>query len=339
VSSSGPRSSPLGAGSRRAVPLVTLFLIFSLTLLAGAVVADAPVDRVALTAEQASATGVAVRLIAHPEAGRPLIQAVLGPADIADAGGGGQLLALSPAGDLAALGVGALVIARLDGSQLRLTLPGGVLAAAFSADASRLVAIDGRGSLWSIATVDGSAVHVADGPFLGPLTVRADGSTVLNAVASVDAPFVSRAVSVDPQGRSSAPLTDDRLVYAAIALADGSFAVVAHQPDGTVVRRVTPSGTSVMAVPGRGAVNVAVAADGSHVAFDQDGQGVYLQDVASGETSHIADGLSARFAPDGRALLVRRDGGVAVLDLAGAVMASIGSTTVAFPPCAGGCAS
>src|SRR6266487_1527550 len=112
-----------------------------------------------------------------------------------------------------------LTLARADGSQTRVSLPG-LIGAGFAPDGTWLAVIDGRGAVWRVGTQSGAATLLGDGPFVGSPIVRTDGSVLLLAVPSVSAPISSTLVRLDPQTGSSQALSDDRLVYAAFPLAD-----------------------------------------------------------------------------------------------------------------------
>ncbi|HTE66999.1 MAG TPA: hypothetical protein VK736_12180, partial [Candidatus Binatia bacterium] len=253
------------------------------------------------------------------------------------------LLAVAPDAGMLAVAdridpVGAtLSLASADGSQLRIAVPG-LLAAAFAPDASWLAVIDGSGSLWNVAVESGVLNRLAGGPFLGPVTVEPGGTVLLASVASVEAPFVSRLVRFDPADGSVARLSADQLVYGSTLLADGSIAVVAHQPGGTVVRQLTTLGERHLADLGAGAINVAISLDGTRIAWERHADGVYVLEPEKGGARRIAAGARPRFAPDGGSLLVDDGEGTLLLGLDGSRLARL-SGSADFAACVGGCQS
>ena len=206
-------------------------------------------------------------------------------------------------------------------SQLRIQLPG-LLSAGFVAEGSWLAVIDGRGALWRVDAESGLSTPLSDGPFIGSPIVEADGSLLLLAVPSVQAPYRSELVRVDPETGVIAPLSSAELVYAVYPLSDGSLAIVAHEPGRTVVRQLVAGGEELVADLGPDAVNVAVAADGRHIAFERDGQGIFMVDAPGSAARQLGSGSRPCFAADATAILVRRGASSVVLALDGSVLAS-----------------
>ncbi|MGZ6371764.1 MAG: hypothetical protein ACXWL8_00035 [Candidatus Limnocylindria bacterium] len=304
----------------RIAAIASLPVVFAM-LAVGVASADLPSGVVRLSPADAEKAGSTIRLLRQSIDGSTLVQ-------VETRASGPTLLAISGDGDVAALAdrigepSGALTLAGIDGGQLRIQLPG-LLAASFAADASWLAVIDGGGGLWRVDAGSGSADRLADGPFVGSPIVATDGTLLLLSVPSVEAPYSSRLVRFEPTGESLTPVSDEELVYAAFPLDDGDLAVVAHEPDGTAVRRLTSHGTRPMTELGPGAVNVAVAGDG-RIAFERDGKGIFLLDAPGSAPRSIGAGSRPCFSPNGTALLVRRGGQSIALGVDGSVLASVG---------------
>lgn len=298
-------------GTVAVLPLVLALLAV------GVAAADRPSAVVHVSASDAASTGSLIGMLPHAVGSARLVEVEV-PATA-------TLLAVSPDGAQAALAdqvgqlAAQLTLARADGSQLRVQLPG-LISAGFSADGSWLAVVDGRGVLWKVDTGSGDAAAVADGPFLGSPIVAADGSLLLLSVASVEAPFRSRLVQVATSTGLVTQLSADELVYAAFPLADGSVAVAAHEPGGTVVRRVADGASALLADLGQGAVNVAVAKDGRAIAYELAGS-VFLLDQAGGPPRSLGPGSRPCFADDVSSLLVKRGPGTAAFALDGSVLA------------------
>jgi hypothetical protein len=307
-------------------------------------VAQRPPAVASLSSDQAEDQGATISIVAHPELAPGLaevrVPALTGTATTA---GTNRLLAVSPGGNQAAVAqqVGpnpsTLVLARTDGSQLLIQLPG-LIAAGFAPGGGWLAAVDGTGALWRVRTDTGMATHLADGPFIGRPTVQLDGTILALRVSSVEAPFVSRLARVALDGSAMSLLTDDRLVYGAQALADGSLAVVAQQGSGTQVWRLVGDGGREMLVDlGQDAVNVSVARSGDAVAWESAGQ-VYVRTLPGGRPTRLTSGARPHFAKDGRSLLVETPGGSALIGLDGHTIADFASQA-GFATCAAGCGS
>jgi hypothetical protein len=299
----------------------------------------------ALTAAQARQEGTAITIVPHDDLAPGLAEVrVQGWEEASVANGDRRLLALAPGGDVAAVAAqigpeqAPLILARSDGSQVQVELPG-LMAATFAPDGSWLAVIDGSGSLWRVVVADGRALRLAEGPFLGSPRIADDGGVLTLSVASIDAPYRSRLVRVAPDGSSVTQVTDDSLVYGVEPLADGSLAVIVHEPTGTqIVRAAASGGRSLMASLGLGPVHVDIASDGSAIAWEREGE-IYVRELRAGEPRRLGNGHHPRFAPDGLTLLVDQPAGTALLDLGGRSIVTFVSQA-AFGSCTGaGCRS
>ncbi len=296
----------------------------------------------ALTAAQAEQLGMAVTILQRRDIAAGLAEVhVPGWTVATRESGANRLLALSADGSVAAVAIkvgpepSTLILAHADGSQLQVRL-GGLMAAGFSPDASWLAVIDGAGSLWRVDASSGQATRLADGPFLGSPVIDVAGSILALRVASVEAPFVSRLARLAPGGAAVTLLTDDQLVYGVQPLDDGSLAVIAHQPSGTVVVREDTSGPRrLLANLGRDAVNVAIAPNGSAIAWERAGE-VFVQELPGGQPHSLARGARPRFGPDGQTVLIEVQSGTALLDLRARPIAMFASQ-MAFGACGDGC--
>lgn len=318
-------SASQGAISRRPVSdprvavLAALPLVLAL-LATGVASADPPSGVVRLSAADAARSGTSIRLARQTVRGATLVE-------VEPSQEGMSLLAVSADGRAAALAdrvgelSGALTLAMDDGSQLRIAFPG-LLAATFAPDGSWLAVVDGRGALWRLDAATGHRDRVLDGPFVGSPGISDDGSLLLLAVPSVEAPYRSQLVRAVLETGVARPVSDEELVYGAFPLEGGEMAIVAHVATGTVVRRLTSAGERPLLDLGSGAVNVAVSRAGL-VAFERAGQGIFL--VASPGSPPRGVGIGSRpcFDPAGSALLVRREGQRVALALDGAVLAAV----------------
>lgn len=336
-----PASQPVTRHARRRLALALGLLPLASGLMLGSAVAERAPAVSRVSSAEAATAGQAIVITRHEDLARGLAE-VRVPAAIAAtrATGTDQLLAVAPDGGTVAVAgqIGpestALVLARADGSQLQVQLPG-LIAAAFAPDESWLAAIDGSGALWRVASTDGAARQVATGPFIGQPAVEADGSVIALQVPSVEAPYRSSAVRVSPAGTMT-PLTDEALVYGAQPLADGSLAVIAHRPSGTVVLRLAGGETTALADLGPDAVNVAVEPAGEAVAWEHGGE-VYLRRLPAGGAQRIAEGTRPRFSPDGTSLLLDLPTGTHLVEADGSLVASF-TTQLGFAACTEGCA-
>lgn len=294
----------------RLVPLALLWLAVAVVA-ASLTSAEVPNGAIRLSRAQAGRAGVAVGLIAHRLGTSDLVEIDAGTTNM-------TLLAVSRDGASAALAdrvgdaSGSLTIAHADGSQVLRSLPG-LLGATFVPAGDWVAVVDGRGGLWRIDSLSGGAALLADGPFIGAPVVARDGSLLLLAVPSVEAPYRSQLIRLDPDGGTT-PLTADDLVYAAYPLDDGALAVVDHQPGGTVVQRLGAGVSSLLAHLGHGAVNVVVSPDG-RIAFERAGAVFDVDRMAA--PHRIGSGTRPCLAADGSALLIHRSAESVVVGMDG----------------------
>lgn len=225
-----------------------------------------------------------------------------------------------------------------DGSQLLVSVPG-VIDGELAPDGTWAAVIDGIGRLLRLDPATGSTEELAPGPFLGPIVFEVEGTLLLLGVSSVEAPWQSRLVRLDPATGALLALSGDELVYGAIPLADG-LAYSAHDTElgSTVVRRVAPTGPELVADLGSQAIEVDVSRDGSTIAYEVVGEGVYLRSAVDGTTSRIGPGGDPRFSPDGELLAVERGRSTAIVRRDGSVADRIAELTVAWSECAEECA-
>jgi hypothetical protein len=321
----GARARRQSPGDARRVALLLVIGVLFAILRIGLASAERPAQAVRLSAEDAARGGSLVDLSLRAAGGSALLQ--VQPKD-----GGARLLAVSPDGGQAALAdrvgdlSGTLTLAEPDGSQVRVSLPG-LLGAGYAMDGSWLAVLDGRGALWRVESATGDSVQLAEGPFVGTPVAAEDGSLMLLSVPSVEAPYRSRLIRFVPSSGAVTTLASDDLVYAGYPLDDGTVAVVAHQPGGTLVRKVGPGVAEVLADLGPGAVNAAVAGDGQHIAFEKEARGVFMVDRPGGSPRSLGIGSRPCFAPDSSLLLVRRDDDTAALSVDGSVLAVTGRLT------------
>lgn len=332
-----------GAAMRAGALVILASLIVMLASQAAS--ADPPAVARSLSADDARGAGLAVELSTQRRGGGSVVEVRL-PNAAAESpeAAAGRLLAISDDGTMAAIADrlapdrATLTLARADGSQLQVDLPG-LVAAGFSPRGDWLAVVDGAGVLWGLDADDGQRRQLAEGPFLGPLTVLADDHILLQRVASVEAPFASALVRVDAASGAQERLSDEALVYDAEPLADGSLAVIAHRPEGTQLRRVRLDGADeLIAELGAGAVNVSVSSDGSRAAWERHADGIYLLEVGSGDVRRLGSGSHPRFSPDGEEILVLREGRATLLSLDGRRLAALAGATAAFARCPEGCA-
>jgi hypothetical protein len=301
--SRGALARPHPAGVPRILALAAVPLIVGL-LAVGAVSAELPAAVSRLSAADAERAGATIRVARRAVRASTLVE-------VDPQATGLTLLAISSDGLQAALAdqvgeaSGSLVVARADGSQLRVRMAG-LIGAGFAADAAWLAVVDGRGALWRVESETGRSELLAAGPFIGSPTVAEDGSLLALAVSSVQAPYRSMLVRLNPATGHPAPVGDEELVYGAFPLEDGAIAIVAHQGGTTVIRRHADGEDRLLADLGRGAVNAAVARDGRRVAFEQDGAGVFLVDSPGSAARRVGAGSRPCFSADGSAVLIRR---------------------------------
>lgn len=306
------------AGDPRIAVLAALPLIVTL-LAAGVASADLPPGVIRLSPTEAERFGSVIHLVRRPVAGATLVE-------VDPPGPGASLLAMSSDGRVAALAdrvgepSGVLTLAMDDGSQLRIAFPG-LLSAAFATDGSWLAVVDGRGALWRLDAASGIHELLLDGPFIGSPVIAADGSLLLLAVPSVEAPYRSHLVRLASGGETAQAISDTELVYAAFPLEGDALAVVMHDArSGTVVRRIAGGTERPWLELGDGAINVAVARNGL-VAFERAGEGILMVDGSGSPPRSIGAGSRPCFGSEGSVLLVERDGGRVALAVDGSVLA------------------
>jgi len=317
---------PLGAhlrhqppGDARRIALLAAIPLLLATVAVGVASAGLPSGIVRLSADDAARSGSLIRLVPHAVAGSRLVEVQAGDA-------AARLLAVSPDGGQVALAdrvgelFGSLIIADADGSQVRVSLPG-LFGAGYAPDGAWLAVVDGRGALWGVDLPSGEVRQLAEGPFLGTPIAAADGSLVLLSVPSVEAPYRSRLIRLVPSSGAVTTLAADELVYAGYPLNDGTLAVVAHESGGTVVRRLGSGVSQLLADLGPGAVNVAVAKDGRHIAFEAAGRGIFLVERLGASARSLGLGSRPCFAADGSTLVVQRGDASAALSVDGSVLA------------------
>lgn len=331
------RPPTLGLRSR-ALALITLAPIAATLLVHAASAADPPPAARRLDAAEARRAGVALQLVARADLAESLVEVRPEPgSSAAGIAAAARLLDVTADGTYAATApgigpdVGSLVVARSDGSQLEVPVDG-LLDAAFAPDASWLAVIDGAGMLWAVAAEDGATRRLADGPFVAAPLVEQDGAVLALAVSSVEAPFQSILVRVSPDG-SVARISDEDLVYGTRELADGSLAVIAHRPSGTIVQRLADRRASPHADLGPDAVNVSVSEDGRVIAWQRRGEAIVR--VGDEPPRAIGTGSVRAVAPDGSAVLLQRDSDLVLLGLDGTRIATFASQA-GFARC-GGC--
>ena len=108
-------------------------------------------------------------------------------------------------------------------------------------------------------------------------------------------------------------------MYGGFPLADGSVAVVAHEPGRTVVRRLVQGASQLLADLGPGAINVSVAPNGREIAYELSGRGIFVLDRPGASPRSLGQGTRPCFAPDGSSLLVNRGIETVALALDGSV--------------------
>jgi len=310
--SASPGAVPLRVAVLVALPLVS-------ALVAAALAAGSPSGVTRLDAREAERAGRAISLVRHPIGAATLVE--LQPAEA-----GAALLAVSGDGRAAAVAdrlgepSGTLTLAMDDGEQLQVPFPG-LLAATFASDGSLLVVIDGHGALWKMDVASGSREQLLDGPFVGTPVIADDGSLLLLAVPSVEAPYRSTLVRAAIDTWVTAPISEAELVYGVVPLEGGDLAVVAHEATGTEVRLLTHGAERQLVGLGPGAVNVTVARDG-RIAFERAGEGIFVLEPPGGVPRAIGPGSRPCFAPDGGSLLVDREGFRVAISLDGSVLAT-----------------
>jgi hypothetical protein len=293
-----------------AVPLILALLA------AGLASAGSPFGVTRVSPADAERAGSAIHLLKRAVGRSTFVQVeaqAKGISLLAISAEGGDVALADQVGEVS----GSLTLAQTDGAQLRIPMPG-LLAASFAADGSWLAVVDGRGALWRVDATSGRTALLADGPFIGSPIIEGDGSLLLLAVPSVEAPYESRLVRLASATASVTRLSDRELVYAAFPLDNRDLAIVAHESDGTSVYRLTNAGEEFLVGLGLDAVNVTVAGNG-RVAFERSGE-ILAIDAPGSPPRVIGVGSRPCFAPDGSSLLVRRGNRTLALDMAGSVL-------------------
>ncbi len=246
-----------------------------------------------------------------------------------------RVLAAAPDGSALAVSradrgqVGPLTIARHDGSQLDVELPG-VRGAAFDASSGWLAVVDLAGALWRVDAQSGAASRLADGPFGSAPAVLADGRVLAIRLSSVDAPTWSAAVIVQSSSGEESPVASstggqDQLVYQANPLSDGTIALVRHRTGGglTLVK-VRADGSEAWLADVEEAPLVTISPDGQWLAWAASGR-VRISRLDRGRlTRDLGDGTGARFSPDSSLLLLFSETGTRVVDLNGNAVTQAG---------------
>lgn len=305
------------AGNPRIAAYLAVPFILALVAV-GVASAELPPGVTRTSAADADRQGSAIHLRRQPVRGATLVRveaATRGMSLLAVAADGSQVALADQLGEASA----SLTLAKVEGDQLRIAMPG-LLAASFAGDGTWLAVIDGRGALWRVDAASGASALLAEGPFIGSPVIEPDGSLVLLAVPSVQAPYQSRLIRLTTATGAATRLSGEELVYGAFPLDGGDLAVVAHRIDGNTVRRISASSDRLLVDLGPGAVNVAVAGNGL-IAFERNGEGVYLLDAPSLAARRVAEGGRPCFSPDGSSILVRRGNQTLGLDLDGSVLA------------------
>ena len=166
-----PRTRPRRPVHRLLPVCLPATLIF--VLIAAPATADPPAEARVLAPDDAQRAGLTTGITRRQVGGQDLLEAQLPPprsarAEVSDRL---RLLATSPGGEQVATAdqVGSLsaslTIQRPDGTLAVREMPG-VVAAQFTADGSALLAVDGRGALWRLATA------TAEGTVIAPGSVR-----------------------------------------------------------------------------------------------------------------------------------------------------------------------
>jgi hypothetical protein len=247
-----------------------------------------------------------------------------------------RILAAAPDGSAVAVSrvdrgqVGPLTIARTDGSQLDVELPG-VRGAAFDASGGWMAVVDLAGALWGVDAQNGAASRLADGPFGSAPAVLADGRVLAIRLSSVDAPTWAAAVLVHATSGEESPVasstgSQDQLVYQATPLMDGTIALVRHRTGGGVaLARVRPDGSEAWLADFEDASVVAISPDGQWLAWAASGR-VHMSRIDRGRlTRDLGDGIGARFSVDGSLVLVFGTTATRVVDLNGNAVAEAGA--------------
>lgn len=312
--------------SRTPLLLAAGALAFGVTLvlvqLSPEVRAGPPPPVTLIEMDELRAAGLAVTLTRRTVAGVPLVEP-------RPSGRAPRLRPLAAAPDGLTMAVstvepgviGPLTLARADGSQLEVELPG-LRGAAFEPGGTWLAVVDLAGAVWRVDAASGTAVRLAEGPYGPDPSVLPDGRILLVRVSAVDAPIWATAETVDADN-VHAPLTgslgpEEQLVYGVTPLADGSVALVRHRIGGGVaVVRLDESGAETQLTELHGAAAVSVSVDGRWLAWQEAGATWLAAANAVGEARAIGTGEPVRFSPDATLLLILGAEATDIVDLAG----------------------
>lgn len=283
-------------------------------------------------ADQVRGTPRAVALVVRRVGGAAWLEAVRsggGPAP--------RSLAASPDGrsvvvsDLDPGQIGPLIIARDDGSQIEVALPG-VRGAAFDASGDWLAVVDMAGALWRVESGSGLANRLTDGPFAADLAWLTDGRILALRMSSADAPTWAAVVTVDPLNGGELPApgaspATEQLVYQAVPLVDDGFVLVRHLiGGGMAVVEVAPDGSEELLLERDGTSSVDVSPDGEWVAWAADGRAWIAATAAATPPRGLGPAMAVRFSPDGSYLLLFNADRAVVFDRAGTRLADAGGS-------------
>jgi hypothetical protein len=335
---------PAGAPLRLATIALVLVAISVSLVMSGSVRAERPPKVTTVDRKNADEPAVAVAPEVIEVGGQQLVEVELPPAVTDDPSHASERL-LDVTGDATRIavsdrvdphGAATLTIRQPDGSLVLRDLPG-LLGAAFSGDGRTLVALDGFGRLFRLDAETGEGEALLDGPFIPPLAYELGGTVLAQAVSSVEAPFQSRLVRIDPSSGSVTQLSGEEMVFSATPLVDGSVAYVARQPGGgPVVKRIgTDGGVTPVAELEMAATNVAIAPAGDRFAYTISGDGAYVVEAPGAPPARLADGGAPEFSPDGSQLLLHRDEAAVIVGLDGSVRAELSGPNAAWISCAG----
>lgn len=334
-----------GAPLRLATIALVLVAISLSFVVSGAVRAERPPKVSTVERKNADEPAVAVAPDVIEVAGQRLVNVELPPPPVADGASPAEsrLLDVTDDGTRIAVadhvghhrGAATLTVRQPDGGLVLRDLPG-LLGAAFSPDGQTLVALDGVGRLFRLDADTGDGDAMLDGPFIPPLAFEAGGTLLAQAVSSVEAPFQSRLVRIDPATGGVSQLSGDEMVFSAMPLADGSVTYVARQPGGApVVKRLgTDGAVTLVAELEMAATNVAISSDGDRFAYTLSGDGVYLVDAPGAAPVRLADGTAPEFSPHGSQVLLRIDEAAIVVGLDGSLLAELSEPSAAWITCA-----
>ncbi len=343
-----PRRSRGPAGA-----LLVAGLAISLGL-ASSATAQPPSLVTTLAAGAADRAGLAVAVTRHRLAGQDLLEVTQAPRAAAPGNAPDEdaqrrealrLLDLTADGSVAlADGVGdpaaGLTVVTPGGGLVHVSIPG-VAGAAFAPTGGWLAAVDATGRLWRVDPSAATANPLADGPFGGSIAFGARGELLLSSLSSMEAPYASTLVRVDPENGRADPVEtagEALLVFATRELSDGSLAVVGHSFGGGVslYRIADGRALEVMALD-PGAVDVSISDDGAAVAYAIPGDATYVARRNGGPPTRLSDGVLPRIAPDGETVAVLRSGATLIVDATGRVIDRFASPLTAWVRCEGRC--